>query len=441
MAKGAAVEKMPDFIPDEQVSQYEAAPDFISDEEMAKSEVQAPQEKTVAGFGSNLLSSASKFAGDIGQAVMAAPGLIGAAVTKPAQVGQAVVESTKEIPGYLAERYGGPQQILDTLYKDPVGFAADLSTLLGGAGAIAKVGKAGKLAEGLSKAGAIADPIAQAGRAVRAPAAAAGRAMGLPGKLYESALKPSIAGEGGIERARARIATGVREEIPVTAAGEKKAVDIIKDLQAKVKAEIDAIPPGATVDPLDLAIGAEAEVRKMKKFQSVTKAKQQRKIDETIDTFLEGHTQPMTPQQLQEFKQGGYESLGERAYGKRKKAGPETEKQILRIAKEKLEEWAPDLENLNAREGELIGLNKDLQKAVERIRKHQMIGIGTPLAAGAGHALGGPAGAWALAAIKIALDQPAFKSKLAFAINRAQKLKASKLTKVSTAVRATEDEE
>ncbi len=398
-----------------------------------------PEEKTLAGFGSNLLSSAGKFAGDIGKAVVAAPGLLYKGATQPRQVAEAAVEASKGIPDYLAERYGGPEKILDTLYKDPVGFAADLSTVLSGAGAVAKVGKMGKLAEGLSTASKMVDPIAQTGRALRAPAAAAGRAMGLPEKLYESALKPSTAGAGGVYKARRNVTTGLREEIPVSAAGETKVRGIIDDLKAKVDAEIASIPPGAQVDPFDMAIKAEAQTKP--KYIGVTKAADEKAIDKTLDTFLEGHQTPKSPSELQDFKTSSYRSLKDRAYGEQKGPGVETEKAITRMAKEKLEEWAPDLKKLNAREGSVIALERDLQKAVDRVRKHQVIGIGTPLMAGAGHALGGTGGAWALAAVKIALDQPAFKSNLAFAIKRAQGLKSSKLTKLSTAVRATENED
>lgn len=165
-----------------------------------------PEGKTLAGFGSNLLESGTKFVGEIGKTIAAAPGMIGAAITQPAQVGKAVLESTKNIPSYLSERYGGPQQILDTLYKDPVGFAADLSTLLSGAGAVAKVGQAEKLAQGLGRAAAITDPVALAVGAVKKPV------MAGTSYVAEKALAPSLkASEQGA------IAFAGREGIPLTA--------------------------------------------------------------------------------------------------------------------------------------------------------------------------------------------------------------------------------
>lgn len=397
-----------------------------------------PEEKTLAGFGGNLVQSGAKFASDIGQGLMAAPGLIKSAITDPVQVGEAAVEASKGIPDYLSKRYGGGQQILDTLYKDPIGFAADLSTLMAGGGAAAKIGGLGKVSEGLSTASKVVDPIAQVGRAVRAPAAMLGRAVGAPEKMYYSALKPSTAGAKGAERSLEVVRTGLREGIPVTTTGQIAAKAIIKDMQGKVNSRIAAIPAGKEFDTLQAAMDAVDEVKP--KFTGVTKAEDWRKVDKTADVFMEGHPDNLSPAQTQEFKKASYRGLQDKAYTGQKGADVETEKAITRLAKEQLEQWAPGIDLLNEREGSVIELNKELGKAVARIRKHQMFGIGTPLMASAGHALGGPAGAWALASLKLAFDQPEFKSKLAIAITQSQKLKGSALTKLSTARRATEDE-
>lgn len=432
--------------------------------------VNTPEEKTLAGFGSNLLTSGAKFAGDIGQGLMAAPGLayqLGKEAFLPQYTepvaSKAIVEGVKGIPDYLAKRYGGSQQILDTLYKDPVGFAADLSTLLGAGGAAAKLGKFAELGTGLTKAAEIVDPIAQAGRAVRAPAAAAGRAMGLSERFYKSALKPSTAGGGGIERAREAVATGLREEIPINAAGESKVKSIIEDMKQKVAEKIAAIPPGTTVDPHDIAQVAE-QVRP--DFENVRASIDQPRITASKEAFLKRYEIPgeklpgipgeerlkelginpdrfapttykqLTPDEVQSLKQKSGTRLKGK-YGSRKTPTVEAEKALTRGAKEVLEELAPGIDLFNERWSKLIGLETELKKAVERIGKHQVMGIGTPLAAGAGGAIGGPVGAGAFATVKLLLDDPVFKSKLALSINRAQKLKESSLTKLSTASRVT----
>ncbi len=60
---------------------------------------------------------------------------------------------------FFKERYGGLDNLKNTIETDPVGFAADISTFLGGAGLATKVGTAGKMGQGLIKAGRAIDPL------------------------------------------------------------------------------------------------------------------------------------------------------------------------------------------------------------------------------------------------------------------------------------------
>jgi hypothetical protein len=430
-------EVMPDFIPDEQLSTYEAAPDFIPDEPAAPTE-----EKTLTGFGANILSSGAKMAGDIVQAVPAIAQTAWSALTKPAQfateaVPQMAEQAATDIPAYLGKRYGGGQQILDTLYNDPVGFMADLSTVLGGAGGAAKLGGMAKLASGLKKAEAIADPIAQVGRAVRAPLAAGGRAIGAPKRLYESALKPS----GDFASAQEVVQTGLRESIPVSLAGADKADRLIKDITGQIDAKVAAINAPPT-DPLDMALNAQTKMQA--KFEhSVNKVGDYRDIDTALDEFLQGHTQPKTAGDLLKFKRASQKDPRiKSSYGRDAQdyAKIETKKQLVREAKEQLVRLDPDLSALNARDSALIDLEDEMLSAMKRIENRDIMNLGTGGAGIAGYAIGGPAGAAKLIAFKYLLNQPLVKSKLAIALNKAQKLKSSSLTKLSTLERVGETE-
>jgi hypothetical protein len=112
----------------------------------------APEERTLAGFGQNVLKSGGRMVG----------GLVDAAMS-PIQTGKGILRLAKgaaelampttfgvseDIQGPLAiadqykQRYGGIENIKDTLYNDPVGAAADISTVaLPFAGLPGKVGK------------------------------------------------------------------------------------------------------------------------------------------------------------------------------------------------------------------------------------------------------------------------------------------------------------
>lgn len=65
----------------------------------------------------------------------------------------------QQLLNFYKERYGGPERILTTAYEDPVGMMLDASTLISGAGGVAKfAGRAGGLAN-LTKAGEVASAV------------------------------------------------------------------------------------------------------------------------------------------------------------------------------------------------------------------------------------------------------------------------------------------
>lgn len=60
---------------------------------------------------------------------------------------------------FYKDRYGGLENIRNTFREDPVGMAADISTVLGTGGGLAKLGKFGKTADLLGKAETVTNPI------------------------------------------------------------------------------------------------------------------------------------------------------------------------------------------------------------------------------------------------------------------------------------------
>ena len=113
----------------------------------------------------NIPSSAGRLLGDIGTAIRH-PIRTSTAI---AEVGRGAI--AKAIPGkqtgffdeekfdqvvdFFKQRYGGVEQIQQTIETDPVGFAADIAGLLTGTGAAVKAdGTAGKVSS-ITKAGAL----------------------------------------------------------------------------------------------------------------------------------------------------------------------------------------------------------------------------------------------------------------------------------------------
>lgn len=153
-----------------------------------------PEGKSVLGFVGNVLSSGANLISGIGHAIAhpidtasgianLGAGALETGIQKGADalgiqnnhVVSPEMQQFGNAVNFYKDRYGGAQNIKDTLYNDPVGAAADASVLLGGAGAaLGKVGEAGELSAltrvggAISKAGELVDPLKAVGEGIGA---------------------------------------------------------------------------------------------------------------------------------------------------------------------------------------------------------------------------------------------------------------------------------
>lgn len=239
----------------------------------------------------------------------------------------------------------------------------------------------------------------------------------MPERMYQSALKPSTSLP--TSQVKDMVRTGLEEKIPVSAEGAKKLDGLISDLGDQVKAELQS-KTGATVDPA--AIAQRADQLKTKFANQVTPDADLAAIDASKKEFLKNNPTPIPAADAQAIKQGTYAQLKSKAYGELGSATVEAQKALARGIKEELETQFPEIKELNAAQGKLINLDGSLEKAIRRIDNHQLLGIGTPAAAMAGGvATGTPAGALAGGILKVMLDNPEIKSKLAYALAHASK--------------------
>jgi hypothetical protein len=417
-------------------------------------------------FAQNVVESGKQFYGDIYHALTnpretaeAMGNLVTGTVEKMVPGHRGPLEQYPEAFGQMvADRYGSVDKAVETMYKDPVGAAADASTLLGAASLAARIPQgaatlagmtrtadiAGKTARGLATASAVTDPI----RAVGQIPGTISRAVGGPQRLYQSALKPPP-GSNSTAEVRAMVETGLRENIPVSEKGMTKLWSLVDDLNTKVQDAVDAAGRrGVTVDPEAVAQRVE-QLRPTLEAQ-VNPEKSMRLLDKSKAEFLRQHeirapyTQiapnyygqgyvpagtgstsipvPIPAAEAQAIKQGTYRQL-KKDYGKMKNATIEAQKALARGIREELGAAIPEIEALNAREGKLLGLSEELERAVRRGANHQMFGIGTPLAmTGMASATGSPAAGMAAGVMRGIIDNPTIKSHIANAIYRAQKL-------------------
>jgi hypothetical protein len=99
-------------------------------------------------------------------------------------------EGVKDIGKFFAERYGGWENLKQTMATDPVGFLADISTVLtaGGSGAARLPGMAGRVGTAIRTAGEVTNPISMAGNMVSLPRKLVG-ATKIPEGVYERSMK------------------------------------------------------------------------------------------------------------------------------------------------------------------------------------------------------------------------------------------------------------
>ena len=250
---------------------------------------------------------------------------------------------------------------------------------------------------------------------------------GIPEYLYRTALKPSTK----IPQARAdtMIQTGLQNSIPVSRGGLEKLGSLIDDLNDKIQTTVDkganqlvrrpdgTIQQGITVNKFDVASRLSDTAKQFK--TQVNPGADLNAIGESGNEFLENQPNEIPASDAQALKVGTYRQLKKAAYGSLKPAAVEAQKALARGIKEELVSQFPELKDLNAQDSKLIDLDGVLETAVNRISNHQVIGIGTPIAAGAAKAVTGSAGVGVVAGvIKGVLDNPVVKSRLAIALSK-----------------------
>jgi hypothetical protein len=227
------------------------------------------------------------------------------------------------------------------------------------------------------------------------------------------------------ERA-AVVKTGLENEIPVSKQGLKDIGTAIENINQKVKDTISA-DPNRPIDPN--AVATRADAAKAKFANQVNAQGDLNAIDASKQQFLSeqgGTAQTPAPAmgaaKAQAMKQGTYRVLAGK-FGEQGSAAVEAQKALARGLKEEIATQFPELSNLNANESKLLDLQPVLERAVNRTANHQLLGIGTPIAASTGTVITGSGGAGAVVgALKMVLDNPMVKSKLAIALSKGAKI-------------------
>jgi hypothetical protein len=129
----------------------------------------------------------------------------------------------------------------------------------------------------------------------------------------------------------------------------------------------------------------------------------------------------------QQMKRTIYQ-LEKKHYGEMKGLEVESNKALARGLKEEIVNQEPDLAKLNADDSAMINLDQVLERAVNRIRNYDVIRWGDTFMTLAGGIVGGPGGAATGYLGKRILEDAAVKSRIAFALSKASRIKGIPVT-------------
>jgi hypothetical protein len=250
----------------------------------------------------------------------------------------------------------------------------------------------------------------------------------MPRQMYESTVKwrPSIPQD----RRKQLTETALAEGIMPTESGAVKLQGIIGGLNDKIDDLIQSADQAGVTVPKSAIYRELKQLRRDMGGAKIDAPKDLRKIDAIVKRFDEymvglGKNE-LTPSELQAFKQDAYKHINfDTKRGTASIAENETKKAMARAAKKELEKISPEIKDINAREGRLIDLQPEIERAAGRIDNRNAIGLdsSTKVAAGGlvGNAFGaGPVGV-GIAATIAAIGSPKVRSYLAIQIAKYQK--------------------
>ena len=249
----------------------------------------------------------------------------------------------------------------------------------------------------------------------RAVASGVGALMPSAERMYQSALKP----RGSLDQVKAVVQTGLREGIPVSEQGLNQTGALIDSINSDIMQGIRARQAqGLTIDPN--AVNARVDSLMQRYGNTLDKQKAQDVIDQVKQRLLDlTGSRPIPVEQAQAMKQAEGQLVRE-AYGKPffdVTIEDRARQQVVRGLKEEIENVFPEIKSLNAREGQLINLEKALTDFVKREGNKPMSSFGTSvrgLAVAA--ATGNPHMALEAMLLSGALEDPAIKSRIALGV-------------------------
>lgn len=334
------------------------------------------------------------------------------------------VEQYEAVKKMIGDRYGSQDALKNTLANDPVGMTADIAGLLAGgggmvrgAGAMANMPRLANAGAKMAQVGGLMDPVNVARQAVTTPV----RILpdSLPQRLWASAVKPNSSRFPTQADQAGLFDTALENNIPLSISGKERLGSLMTGANDDItKIVTDGASRGDTVDAFNVANRID-ELRPYYENQAVP-SQFTGKLDDVQIGFVNEHPQNIPVDRAQQMKRDIYQE-NRKKYGETRTVGDEAEKAIARGLKEELNTLYPELSGLNEKFSKYIDLDGAITDALQRIGKHQLLGLTSGMWGGAGYMAGGPAGMAGSMLSKLVMDSQPVKSRLAMSLAAAKR--------------------
>jgi hypothetical protein len=386
--------------------------------EPPKAEQPAAEGRSVGGFLENVASSGGKFIKDT---VTGLPALGKMAIRGASMVGNPAAHTGDfralgtAAPGIvkaggqaLKARYGGMEQIKNTLYTDPVGVASDVSTLLMPAKLGLKAGGFNKLAGLAGKAEHLTNPMTAIGGATQAVTKPIARGIVRGTLRPPAAVRDDFGGAKGV--ADAVLKDRVYSE---ASAGKKLDRSVAQADQMLADAERAGTPgvPRRTVARAVVS-GEPQELTRLDKKLGNADATQS--LKDTARSVIRQNPRDIPLTDAQAMKRRA-QALAYEAGADNNSVKKSAETAKAKALRAGIEDRVPDVKPVNEQSQRLLGSKLAFGAAEDRPRA--LTNFLSILGGGAGFAGGGPAGAVVIPALMKAADSPRMGAMAGIGIN------------------------
>jgi hypothetical protein len=401
-----------------------------------------PEGKSLSGFMGNVVSSGGKFLKDTASGLVDAAHFIGdispnAPVEKQIERGQQAKAMFSNAPRIvsamgkgLKDRYGGVEQIKNTLYNDPVGVASDVATVLEPAAWGAKAGGFAKTARVLSKAAEVSNPMHAVGAATEAVTGP------IANTLVRGTLRPPASVRSDFGGSKAVADAVLKDRVFSEASAQKKLTGSVAQAdQMLADAQAAGVPGVPRVAVARSVLGEPQATAKLRTRLGVPDASPE--LMDTAKAITRNNPSRIPLTDAQALKREAQTLAYEAGVDNQsvKKAAEAAKAQALRAG---IEQQVPDVAPINEQSQRLLGSQQAFAAAEDRPRA--LTNFLSVLGGTGGFAAGGPVGAALTPLLIKAMDSPRAGALAGIGINEFGKgMNAKSLREAALLARLAED--